>query len=347
MPMSPQYRANKYSFLKRRGYEIAYGYELARVVEGVRPDLIISGQTPTEPQWTLVRTARRMRVPVVNWVQDFYSLAVEKLARRKLPLAGALAGWWYRHLDGKCLRASAGIVAITEDFEPILARFGVPPKRVTVIPNWAPLEELPLRPRHNPWSARHGLDDRFVFLYSGTLAMKHNPDLLRRLAVRFRDDAEVRVVVISEGPGADYLRERKAAEHLGNLELLPFQPFEDMPDILAAADVLVAVLEADAGVFSVPSKVLSYHCAGRAILAAIPSPNLAARIINGEGSGICVEPEDVDGFLHKAVRLKQDSTLRNSCGRAARAYAEKHFDIEAIADQFEAVFQRCAGGAGV
>lgn len=344
VPMSPQYRANKYSFLKRRGYEAAYGRELASLLERTLPDLIISGQTPTEPQWTMIRIARQLGVPVVTWVQDFYSVAVEKLARRKLPLVGALAGWWYRYLDGKCLRASAGIVAITEDFVPILARFGVPTERVTVIPNWAPLDELPLRPRHNPWSARHGLDDKLVFLYSGTLAMKHNPDLLRRLAVRFRDDATVRVVVISEGPGADYLRERKGVENLRNLELLPFQPFEDMPDVLAAADVLVAVLEADAGVFSVPSKVLSYHCAGRAILAAISARNLAARIIHSEASGICVEPQDVQGFLLRAAELRQDAALRARSGRSARAYAEKHFDVKAIADQFEVVFRRCAGG---
>jgi glycosyltransferase involved in cell wall biosynthesis len=340
VPMSPQYKANKYNFLKRRGYEMAYGRQLANLLERTLPDIVISGNTPTEPQWTMIRAARRLGVPVVSWVQDFYSVAVEKLAGRKLPLAGALAGWWYRHLDGKCLRASAGVVAVTEDFVPVLAGFGVRAERVTVIPNWAPLDELPLRPRGNEWSATRGLDGKFVFLYSGTLAMKHNPDLLRRLAVRFRDDAEVRAVVISEGPGADYLRERKGVENLDNLELLPFQRFEDMPDILAAADVLVAVLEADAGVFSVPSKVLTYHCAAKPILAAIPSANLAARIIAKEGTGICVEPADVNGFLEAAAALRQNGCLRRRYGAAARAYAEDNFDIEMIADRFEDVLSR-------
>ena len=340
VPMSAQYRANKYSFLKRRGYEMAYGCELAKLLEQTSPDLIISGQTPTEPQWTMIRMAQRLGVPVAAWVQDFYSVAVEKLAKRKLPLIGALAGWWYRRLDAKCLRASAAIVAITEDFVPILARFGVAPERVTVIPNWAPLDELPVRPRRNPWSARHRLDDQRVFLYAGTLAMKHDPDLLRRLAVRFRDDPEVRVVVVSEGPGMDYLRRRKAAERLGNLLLLPFQAFPDLPDVLAAADVLVAVLEADAGVFSVPSKVLTYHCAGRPILAAIPSANLAARIIAKESSGLWVEPGDVTGFLEAAAALRQDQSLCAQYGSAARAYAEHNFDISRIADRFEEVFRR-------
>jgi hypothetical protein len=48
------------------------------------------------------------------------------------------------------------------------------------------LDEPPQKPRRNSWSARHGLDDKFVFLYSGTLAMKHNPDILWQLALRYR-----------------------------------------------------------------------------------------------------------------------------------------------------------------
>jgi len=90
----------------------------------------------------------------------------------------------------------------------------------------------------------------------------------------------VRVVVISEGPGVEWLRERKVAEGLNNLILLPFQNFKEMPDVLAASDVLMAVLEPEAGIFSVPSKVLTYHCAGKPVLGGIPAENLAARIIS-------------------------------------------------------------------
>ena len=343
VPMSPGYRVNKYSFLKRRGYEVAYGRELAALLERVRPDVVISGQTPTEPQWAMIRAAHRLGVPAVSWIQDFYSVAVDRLARKKLPLVGGLVGRWYRHLDKKCFRGSAGIVAITEDFLPILTGFGVPAGRVTVIPNWAPLEELPLRPRRNA-SARHGLDGAFVFLYAGTLAMKHNPDLLLQLAVRFRGDQSVRVVVVSEGPGADYLRERKAAGRLENLDVLPFQPFEEMPDVLGAADVLVAVLEPDAGVFSVPSKVLTYHCAGRPMLAAIPEQNLVARIIRRQESGVCVEPSDGNGFIAAADTMRRDPAGREAMAQRGRAYAEAEFDIRRITDRFEGVIKTAVSG---
>jgi len=337
--MNAGYRANKYSFLKRRRYEVAYGRELAALLRKVRPELVISANTPTEPQWALIGEASRMGIPVISWIQDFYSIAVEKLARKKLPVVGTIVGRWYRHLDKKCLRASAGIVAITEDFLPILAQFGVAPERVAVVPNWAPLEELPLRPRRNGWSAAHDLEDKFVFLYSGTLAMKHNPDLLLRLARQFRADPLVRIVVVSEGPGAEFLREQRRSLQLENLMLLPYQDFGAMPEVLASADVLVAVLEADAGVFSVPSKVLTYHCAARPILAAMPAENLATRIVDRAGSGVAVPPADVQGFVHAAGRLRADEEFRATLARNARAYAEREFDIGRIADRFETVIQ--------
>ncbi|HEY0967251.1 MAG TPA: glycosyltransferase family 4 protein [Opitutaceae bacterium] len=350
VPMSPAYRVNKYSFLKRLKYEREYGRELAKLVATRRPDLVLSGQTPSEPQLRMIRTAGRLGIPVVTWVQDFYSLAVDKLARKKIALLGALAGAWYRRLDAQCFARSAGIVAITEDFLPILAGFGVPAGKVSVIPNWAPLEELPQRPKQNDWTVLHGLADKFVFLYSGTLAMKHNPELLRQLAVRFRNDPAVRVIVISEGPGADYLRAKKVEGKLDNLEFLPFQPFEVLPDVLAGADVLVTVLEADAGVFSVPSKVLTYHAAGRAILGAMPEENLATRIVLEQQSGLCVAPADLDGFLAAAGLLRENTGRRKEMAVNARRYAEREFDVMRVADRFERVFSEAvkaySGGPG-
>jgi glycosyltransferase involved in cell wall biosynthesis len=131
------------------------------------------------------------------------------------------------------------------------------------------------------------------------------------------------------------LAERKAKEHLSNLMLLPFQAFEDMSLVMASAEVLIAVLEHEVGVFSVPSKVLSYHCAGRSLLGAIPLQNLAARIIVDNRTGLCTAPDDSEGFVEAAERLYADPEFRIGCGERARLYAENNFDIKRIADRFE------------
>ena len=339
VPMDADYRRDKYHFIRRRRMEINYGKEVVTLIQKHNPEIVISANTPTEPQMEIARTCLQLKARFVPWIQDFYSIAVTELARKKLPVVGDLIGWWYRRLEKQMLRQASKIVIITDDFIPILDRFGISQDKVVVIPNWAPLNELPQQARQNPWSASHDLDRKLVILYSGTLAMKHNPDILRELAVAFRRDPQVQIVVISEGPGADYLARCRKMENLTNLKILPFQPFAEIPNINATADLLVAILEKDAGVFSVPSKVLTYLCAGRPILAAIPSQNLAARIISRSKAGICVEPTDVNGFLMAARELRQNLSLRQACSIASRAYAENNFNVEIIASRFEECFK--------
>jgi colanic acid biosynthesis glycosyl transferase WcaI len=112
--------------------------------------------------------------------------------------------------------------------------------------------------------------------------------------------------------------------------------------------VLVALLEPTAGTFSVPSKVLSYLCAGRPILAAIPPENLAARTIERARAGLVVSPTDAEAFLVAAKRLRVEDGLRQESGTAARAYAEVTFDTNRITDRFETVIDRAvARRAGV
>jgi len=339
IPMDAHYRSNKYSFHRRFLMERLYGKELVNLIRREKPDCILSANTPSEPQWMLTQSARRLHIPLITWVQDIYSHAVSRLAKKFFPLLGNLIGSYYRFLDSQCLRNSTAVIAISEDFHAPLAQLGANPKRFFTIPNWAPLEELPVGLKLNPWSKAHGLENKFVFLYSGTLAMKHNPDLIRSLAYKFKDDDTTRFVLISEGPGADYLSKAKQREDLKNLIILPYQPFSNMPDVLASADVLLAVLERDAGIFSVPSKVMSYHCAARPILAAIPFANQAARYLQANGSGLCVEPEDLDGWLAAAKSLHASADLRNRLGASARSFAEKNFAIRPIAARFEEVFQ--------
>ncbi len=327
----------KHNFIRRRFQEVEYGRKTAAFIEQTRPDWVISGNTPTEAQMVLLHASHRVGAKFVSWVQDFYGTAVAKLLRHRLPIVGGMIGKYYQALDRRILRSSDRIILITEDFQPFIAKMGIAANRMRVIENWAPLEDLPLRQKNNPWAIEHGLADKFCFLYSGTLGMKHNPSLLSALAERFIDDADVRIVVISEGPGVTWLREEAERKELANLVLMPFQPFESMADVLGCADVLVAILEPDAGVFSVPSKVLTYLCAGKALLTAMPTENLAARIILRAGAGIVVGPNDPTEFLEAGKRIREDVHERERMNIRARKYAENTFSITSIADEFETV----------
>ena len=242
-------------------------------------------------------------------------------------------------MERSLLRKSDAVIAITEDFQPLLDEYGVASGKIHVIPNWAPLHSLPMRPKSNAWSNIANLADSFCFLYAGTLGMKHNPDLLLQLALSMQHQQHVRIVIISQGQGAQWLKEKKVEYNLSNLDIKPYQPVEDLHDVLAAGDVLIALLEKDAGLYSVPSKVTTYLCAGRPLLLGVPAQNKAARIV-AEQRGFVVNPENTDQFVEAAHKLFRNTDLRAMLGANARRYAETHFDIRSIGDKFESIIMQ-------
>ncbi len=321
----------KYHPIRRGVHELRYGRVLRRRVKAWKPDIVLSSNTPLLSQAALLSWVAPQKIPFVFWLQDVYSLLITEALVDKLGKPGAVIGSFFGWLERRMLRASDGVVVITEDFEPILRRWKVQRERVTAIPNWAPLAELPQVPRHNEWAHEFGVADDFVFLYSGTIGHKHRPDLLLKLA---DEVPEATVLVVSEGLGADFLKSQCELKPRRNLRILPFQPYERLPEVLGSGDVLIAVLEPDAGVYSVPSKVLSYLCSGRPILASMPIENLAARTLTRHEAGRVAGPADDEQFVGYGRELFQDAELRRHFGKSARQYAEETFDIESIADQF-------------
>ncbi|MFN3573962.1 glycosyltransferase family 4 protein [Phenylobacterium sp.] len=331
---------SKSKLFQRRAMDIRYGREAGARIAAFQPDVVISGNTPVEAQGPLMRAAQGAGAAFVFWMQDFYSLAVKRILGRKWFGAGAAIAAWYEHLEAGQLRASDGVVLISDDFLSGLAELKVQPKSLEIIPNWGALGSLPVRPKANPWARNHGLEDRFVFLYSGTLGLKHDPLVLTALADAFAETERVQVTVVAAGQGADMLKGELAARPRRNIDLLPLQSMEALPDVLGCADVVIALLEEDAGRFSVPSKVLSYLCANRPIVLSAPRENLAARILTDAGAGLVVEAGDAGGLIAAARRLHGDSQLRASFGASGRAYAEANFDIGAVAQRFMGVFEK-------
>jgi glycosyltransferase involved in cell wall biosynthesis len=280
----------------------------------------------------------------VYWLQDIFSVAVSKLVTKQLGFPGKAVGWYYQFLDRRQFRGSDAIVAITDDFVPLARAWAGSDTKVSVIENWAPIDEIRVGEKDNDWSRLNGLNKGFTFLYTGTLGRKHNPDLLLQLAEEFGSSDPVAMVVVAQGVSVQQLHDAKVERHIDSLTLLPLQPAEHYHDVLSTADVLVAMIEADAGTFAVPSKVSSYLCAGRPILLAAPKGNLAAQIVERANAGIVVEPADEAGFIRAARRLREDSRLREQLGANGRAYAERTFNIQSITDKFERVLIGGASG---
>jgi glycosyltransferase involved in cell wall biosynthesis len=334
----------KSSFFDRWKLERLYGKLLTKQVAEFSPNVVISANTPLDALKSLSDACERENIPWVFWLQDLIGKASEQILRKKLPLIGPQIGKHYIRLENTLLKKSHRVVGISEEFRAEVQRANVPMERYLTIPNWAPLDEIIPTSKRNRWAIDRGLEERFVYLYSGTLGFKHNPILFLKLAQSLLSDNSCCVVVNSEGPAADWLRDKASAEGLVNLIVNPFQPYSDMSDVLGTADVLISILESSAGAFSIPSKVLSYHCAARPMLLAVPSTNLASRIVCQERTGLVVDPSNLDEFVQAAIRLRALPSERIAMSERARAYAEKTFNIDTISEKFCEIIS-CSGNS--
>ena len=331
---------NKYNFLKRKKYEILYGNLVCKKLDIIKPDIVILCTTPLDPTKIILKYCKKRNIKFIFWLQDIYSIAIKNILSKKIPFIGSFIGDYYSHLEKRILRESDHIIAIAADFLPFLTSSQVSLDKVSVLNNWAPINEIPALSKTNSWSIENKLTESFNFLYSGTIGFKHNPNILIKLAQYFKEEKNIRIIIVSEGLAVEWLKIKVHDFNLSNIVFYNFQPFDKLPLILAAADVLVALLEKDAGIYSVPSKVLTYLCAGRPLLLSVPKQNLAANIVEKNSAGLVSEPNDDESFLNNAKELYNNKKLRELFSDNARNYAELNSDIERITSWFINLFEK-------
>src|SRR5690606_36817968 len=93
-----------------------------------------------------------------------------------------LGAWAFVRMEAFCARSARHVVAIGDAFKDVYPDWKVPLDRVSVIPNWAPLDKVFPVARDNTHSANLFDDETSLrMLYAGTLGRKHNPLLLVEL----------------------------------------------------------------------------------------------------------------------------------------------------------------------
>src|SRR5437764_4457529 len=123
----------KYDVRRRIAHERETGSELARRVAGFHPDVVLSSDSPLIVHRELLRTAHAHGAGFVFWQQDVISAAARRVLGRRSRLVGIAAERAVTILESRLLRASDAIVVISEDFLPLLRRWGVYEARVAVI----------------------------------------------------------------------------------------------------------------------------------------------------------------------------------------------------------------------
>jgi colanic acid biosynthesis glycosyl transferase WcaI len=332
----------KINLRERLRGELEWAGHCVRALEETTPSAIVVSCVPMTAVTKIQAWALRRGVPFIYWLQDIQGRAIHDLLGRKLGLPGKALGAFALLWEQQMLERSRMVITIARSHESELPDSVRTEGRYALLENWAEVEDFPLLPTANSWSARHGLDRTRNILYSGTLGLKHDLNVFTALAEHFRDEPDVRVVIVSSGQAAASVEKLAAARGLSNLVVLPFQPQSEVPQVLASASVLIAPLDSSAGQFCVPSKILAYLCAGRPIVLAIDESNLAAETIHRAGAGAVVPPGDTAAFVREAAALLGNDPAHGVTGCRARAFAEQNFSGHTICRRFLQILDRSA-----
>lgn len=332
----------RYKYVKRQIHEIEYSKPLTENVNKFGPDVVISSDTPLLPLARLQAFCVKKGIPFVFWVGDLRGVAIQNWLSKRIPLFGRMIGAMFVKLEQYLMQKSNHVLLFSDNFVKTIKQWNLTNEQITVLPFWAPSNDIPLRLKNNPWSREKGLAHTTNLVYAGTLGVSHSPTHFVALAKMLSNLPEVRIVVISQGPSIHYLKSEKGKCGLDNLVLLTHEPFIRLPDVLGAADILLVVLDEDAADYSAPSKVMSHFCAGRPQLAIMSPENSIAQTILESGGGVVIHPSDTEAISRSARGLIDDLEIRRKMGRNARCYAETGPNIQQIGEIVESIIQPLA-----
>lgn len=289
----------------------------------VKPDVVFVESPPLFLGHAGIRLSRQWGVPMVFNVSDLWPESAKFMGIVKNPLllsaAEALELSYYR-------RAALVTGTSQEIIESVRRR--CPSTPAEVITNGVDIGRF--GPQFADEQARSLLGDqaKLTFIYAGVMGLAQGLNLVLDVAVAVRDLSQVQFVLVGDGADRDLLQRRIETEGLQTVRLLPAQPKEKIPALLAASAAGFHVLK-----FSipgaVPSKIYEAMASGLPILFA--GGGEGARRVLEARAGLVVPYDDIQGLAGAVRRLALDPALRRELGLAGRSAAEQLYNRKMIA----------------
>ena len=316
----PVYSALHRSFIHRVINFISFMFSSFFVGLRIREVDLVWGTSPPIFQgvtaWAL---ARLKRVPFLFEVRDLwpaFAIAVGVLKNQVLIRASEwLEGFLYRSTD--CL------VVNSPGFIQHVKTKGA--RAIQLVPNGTDVRMFHPEKKGSAFRRRHQLGDKFIALYAGAHGMSNDLDVVIEAAENLRDLSDLAIVLLGDGKEKARLQQRANEMDLDNLIFIAPVPKDEIPDILAAADVCIAILKRIEMYKTVyPNKVFDYMAAGRPVILAIEG--VIQEVIETAKAGKAISPGN-PGELADAIRFYQSHRSAGiNQGMNGRRYVETHFD---------------------
>ena len=308
-------------------------FNILSVVMGMlveRNDVVLVPSPPLSNGLSADLISRFRRIPFVYNVQDIWPDVIVRAGVLTNPKAIAL----FRRLEHYVYHRARGLVVISEGFRRNLEAKGVPPEKITVIPNFFDTEFVRPLSRRNGFSSTHGLDGRFVVLFAGNVGHSQGLETVLEAARQLTDLEDVLFLLVGNGVSKMGLESYAGRLGLENIRFMPFQPHEALPELYASSDVCLVPLRRGFTNESVPCKVYTIMASGRPMVASLDRDSDTWKLLQSAECGLCVDPENPRA-LAKAIRaLYADRSLRERLGHNGREHVVQYYTPQVVGQKY-------------
>jgi colanic acid biosynthesis glycosyl transferase WcaI len=309
---------------------------LCKAISGWRPDIILS-TSPSLPACVPVAAAKAFhQCPSVLSLQDILPEAAVQTGL----ISNRLAIKVFEQLEKFAYASATKISVITPSFAQNLRSKGVSDRKLECISNWVDVGFVkPLPKKGNAFRRAHGLEGKFVVLYSGNIARTQGVRTIIRTAEQMQDNPNIQFVIVGEENQLAELDRLRQELNIHNVMLRPFVSEAAFPDMLAAADVSLIMQKHNVVGFNMPSKTQKIMASGRAIIASVPSHGSAAEAVLQSGGGLVVEPESPTE-LTKAIQTLYDNPEQlHELGKLGRQFAVDNYSFQQAIGAYERMME--------
>lgn len=296
-----------------------------------RPDVLVSFSPPLPLGLSAWLLSRIWDVPWILQLEDLYpdAAVAAGVMRNKMAIS------FFRGMERFLYQKSRHISVISESFRKSLIEKKVPASKMTLIPVWADPDAVRPLPKENSFRRQYELSGKFVVMYAGNIGLTSCLEDVLCAAEILREQTQIQFVIIGEGAKKDSLESEAQDRKLTNILFLPYQPREMYSEMLAAADISLVTLNANAAVSSLPSKVFNLMASARPILVVAMQESELACIVRAAECGWVTppgSPKELAAAIAQSIHCDAELTR---LGQNGRAYLEKNYSRRRCIDAYE------------
>ncbi|MEE2672752.1 MAG: glycosyltransferase family 4 protein [Myxococcota bacterium] len=286
-----------------------------------RPDVVVA----TSPQFFCglagMLVSRLRRAPFILEVRDLWPESIVQLEQlHPGPLLRTL-----ERLETMLYRSAAGIVVNTSAFIQHIAARGVAPEKIELVYNGIDPSLFRPQPPDDALLRKHGLKDKYLVAYIGTLGLAHGVETLLDAAERLQDQQDLHFLIIGDGAARESLAAQAAQRGLANVTLLGLRPRSEIPGWIASIDLLVVLLR-NLQVFTsvIPSKIFEFCAQERPVIVSTPMGEIRT-LIEAADAARSVEPEQPEALAEAILACRSDPQAAAAMASRGRQWVATEF----------------------